>query len=253
MIGSDEKLTKLVNHIIEDDAKLHAELKHEVLDIKRNRKEEIPLHEISDAYKYLCTWIIICEYQKREITNPAEVQKYLNDLCEQIVAHPDLNKSSCEECQANCTASGMRNSVKMLKILFVCAGNANRSPAFEAYFKEHYHDLVVKSSGIYYAYHTPLKEGLGWADAVFVMDLEQEMFIAGRYPAYLEKVHVIGVSDEYDRSTDELIDIIRYWELNYFQRFILSPKKTADHPALCNKRAGPVKGWVNHKRNNAGV
>jgi hypothetical protein len=43
------------------------------------------------------------------------------------------------------------------------------------------------------------------------MDLIQEKYIADNYPEYLKKVEVIGISDQYDPHSKELIELIEYW------------------------------------------
>lgn len=101
---------------------------------------------------------------------------------------------------------------KMKHILFCCAGNTNRSPTFEKYFKSHYKNLEVKSCGIYYGYPEQLTEKiLLWADKVFVMDLSQELFIKNHFPKYLQKVEIVGISDQYEPDSPELIELIKYW------------------------------------------
>ncbi len=52
---------------------------------------------------------------------------------------------------------------------------------------------------------------LDWADIVYVMDLEQEMYIARKYPNFLEKIEIIGVSDQYDPDETALVELIEYW------------------------------------------
>ena len=98
------------------------------------------------------------------------------------------------------------------KILFVCAANAQRSPTFANYFEENMKDYAIASAGIYHGYPNQVNEEiLDWADKIFVMDISQEMFIARRYPEFLNKVEIIGVSDQYSRDSPELKEIIRYW------------------------------------------
>ena len=98
------------------------------------------------------------------------------------------------------------------KLLFVCMANINRSPSFQRFFEKKYPKYQVKSAGIYYGYPDVLNdELLKWADKVYVMDLEQEIFIAKHYPDCLNKVEVIGVSDQYNPDDDKLIEIIEYW------------------------------------------
>ena len=99
----------------------------------------------------------------------------------------------------------------MKRILFVCNANLNRSPTFERYFKD-FPGLEVRSSGTHYGYPYRLNaELLEWADKVFVMDLSQEKFIADNYPLHLEKVNVVGISDQYDTDSPQLIELIEYW------------------------------------------
>ena len=90
--------------------------------------------------------------------------------------------------------------------------NVNRSPTFERWFKKNT-SHEVKSAGTYYSqYGKSLnREILSWADRIYVMDLEQEMFIKERYFEYLDKVRVIGVSDQYDPDSEALIRLIEYW------------------------------------------
>jgi predicted protein tyrosine phosphatase len=100
----------------------------------------------------------------------------------------------------------------MEKVLFVCACNLNRSPTFAEYFDRHHSGVFVKSAGIYEGYPYQVnEETLTWADKVFVMDISQEMFIQKHYPDFIHKVKIIGVSDQYDRGSPELLDIIKYW------------------------------------------
>jgi len=62
----------------------------------------------------------------------------------------------------------------MKNLLFVCEGNAQRSPTFEIWFKKNKPQYNVKSTGTAYGYPERLnKEILEWADRIFLMDLEQ--------------------------------------------------------------------------------
>jgi len=99
------------------------------------------------------------------------------------------------------------------KLLFVCMANTNRSPTFERYFKKHFpHYFEVKSTGIYYGSPEVLNENLlKWADIIYVMDLSQEEYINRHFPEQLQKVKVIGISDQYDPDDPVLIELIDYW------------------------------------------
>lgn len=100
----------------------------------------------------------------------------------------------------------------MKKLLFVCAGNINRSIAFEIWFKEHRPWYEVKSTGTAHGYPERMsKELVEWADRVFLMDLEQEMFVVRKFPEFLFKCEIIGCSDQYDREDPQLNRLIAYW------------------------------------------
>ena len=98
------------------------------------------------------------------------------------------------------------------KLLFVCAANTQRSPTFEKWFKTHRPQYDVRSTGIYYGYPYILSsELLDWADKVYLMDLSQELFIHIKYPKYISKCEVIGISDQYSQCSEDLIHLIWYW------------------------------------------
>lgn len=100
----------------------------------------------------------------------------------------------------------------MKKLLFVCAGNINRSPSFEKWFKEHKPEYEVKSTGTAYGYPERMnRELLEWADKIFLMDLEQEMFVARKFPEFVFKCEIIGCSDKYDRGCQRVNELIEYW------------------------------------------
>lgn len=99
-----------------------------------------------------------------------------------------------------------------MNILFVCEGNSTRSPTFEAWFKENRPEYVVRSAGIRsYSSVVLTRELLFWADAVYVMDLEQEMFVQRKFPEFLKKIIVIGCNDNYPGGSTELTHLIEYW------------------------------------------
>lgn len=99
-----------------------------------------------------------------------------------------------------------------MKILFVCNGNINRSPTFEKYFKKHYPQYEIKSSGTHYGYPEKLCEHLlNWADKIYAMDLSQSEYIFKNYKKYWEKVEIIGISDQYDPDDPNLIKLIGFW------------------------------------------
>lgn len=104
------------------------------------------------------------------------------------------------------------NDKKMKNLLFVCEGNEQRSPSFEAWFKEHIPKYNVRSAGTNSVYFEQIsKDTLEWADRVFLMDLEQEMFIKRKFPEFVFKCEIIGCSDQYPRESSDLNRLIEYW------------------------------------------
>ncbi len=104
------------------------------------------------------------------------------------------------------------NDKEMKKLLFVCEANAQRSPTFEIWFKEHRPDYEVKSTGVSWGYPERLNEELlEWADRVFLMDLEQEMFMLRKFPQFVYKTEIIGCSDQYPRESPQLYRLIEHW------------------------------------------
>jgi len=101
------------------------------------------------------------------------------------------------------------------KILFVCSANLNRSPTFEKFFKIKLSDKYdIRSAGTYYGYPYQInKDILDWADKVYVMDLSHSKFIYEKYPDSFHKIQIVGVSDQYDAESPELIRLIEFWYL----------------------------------------
>ncbi len=100
----------------------------------------------------------------------------------------------------------------MKNLLFVCEGNMQRSPSFENWFKKNRPEYDVRSAGIFhYSPQRLTKELLEWANVVYVMDLNQEMFIARKFSEFLEKVVVVGCDDIYQRDSSHIFKLIEYW------------------------------------------
>ena len=100
----------------------------------------------------------------------------------------------------------------MKNLLFVCSGNAARSPSFENWFKENRPQYDVRSAGTNYGCQVELTdELLDWADKVYLMDLSHEMIIARDYPEFLYKCEVVGVDDIYIRDSAEIKNLIWHW------------------------------------------
>jgi predicted protein tyrosine phosphatase len=104
------------------------------------------------------------------------------------------------------------NDGAMKKLLFVCRRNEQRSPTFEKWFREHKPEYEVKSTGTEEAYSEGLSEELlEWADRVFLMDMEQEIFMARKFPRFIYKTEIVGCDDNYQRESPQLYRLIEYW------------------------------------------
>jgi predicted protein tyrosine phosphatase len=102
--------------------------------------------------------------------------------------------------------------MKKSNLLFVCACNINRSKTFEDYYTIYLPEHNVRSCGIYSGGDKLFNGKLAkWADIIYVMDLSQKLFIQTYYPKYISKVVIIGISDQYDRGSLELVHLIEYW------------------------------------------
>jgi predicted protein tyrosine phosphatase len=96
--------------------------------------------------------------------------------------------------------------------LFVCEGNAQRSPTLDLWFVKNRPQYNVRSAGTAFSYNHPLNEELlEWSDIIWVCDLEQSRFIHRRFNEFHHKVEIIGISDQYTRESPQLYRIIEFW------------------------------------------
>lgn len=95
----------------------------------------------------------------------------------------------------------------MMKILFVCNQNENRSKTAKKVFKNRF---KTKSAGLHNA-RPVTKKKLLWADAVVVMEDVQRSEIAKRFPdIYMQKrILCLNVPDIYHCDQPELIEILK--------------------------------------------
>ncbi len=99
-----------------------------------------------------------------------------------------------------------------MKLLFICLAGINRSPTFAKWVNKNTKHKA-RSLGTHFSSDWKL---LRWADKIFVMDLNQEVFLKRHFPDYMPKVEVVGVGDQYPPDSPELIELIEYW---YDKRF----------------------------------
>jgi predicted protein tyrosine phosphatase len=100
----------------------------------------------------------------------------------------------------------------MKKLLFVCGRNEKRSPSFAIWFKKHKPEYEVRQSGIAEGCPEEInRDLLEWADNIFLMDLEQEIFLTMRFPEFVYKTEIVGCDDMYQRESPQLNKLIEYW------------------------------------------
>lgn len=112
----------------------------------------------------------------------------------------------------------MKNKLNnMIKILFVCTGNSDRSPTAEHIYKD-YPGIETKSAGIVDSAHTPLSEELVlWADVIFCMESYHKKYIQRVYAevATNKKIEFLNIPDFYEYMDPELVALIKerveYW------------------------------------------
>ena len=106
--------------------------------------------------------------------------------------------------------------VGVLKILFVCTGNVDRSRTAEEMFKD-INGYEVRSAGTSIAANVCLsRELVDWAEIIFVMEKKHEKAVLKLDPQAWEKVECLEVPDKFYRNQPELrrllIEKLRpYW------------------------------------------
>lgn len=95
----------------------------------------------------------------------------------------------------------------MMKILFVCNQNLNRSRTAESLFRERFE---TRSAGLYNSRPVNEKE-LSWADTIIVMTDHQRREISKRFPkVYLQKrILSLDIPDIYHYNQPELVVLLK--------------------------------------------
>ena len=101
----------------------------------------------------------------------------------------------------------LNDYVIIMKVLFVCNQNENRSKTAEELFKGKF---KTKSAGLYNEKPITEKE-LSWADVIVVMEDKQRSEIAKRFPKqYMQKrILSLGIPDIYQFNQSKLIEILK--------------------------------------------
>ncbi len=94
-----------------------------------------------------------------------------------------------------------------MKVLFICNQNKHRSKTAEEVFRSKFE---TKSAGLYNDVPVSDKE-LSWADVIAVMEEEQRVELAKRFPkqVFAKKVISLNVPDTYSYNQPELIELLR--------------------------------------------
>lgn len=94
-----------------------------------------------------------------------------------------------------------------MRVLFVCNQNKHRSRTAEEVFKEFFE---TKSAGLYN--EKPVSESeLSWADTIAVMEEEQRIELAKRFPQVVMQKRIVslGIPDVFRFNQPELIDALK--------------------------------------------
>lgn len=97
-----------------------------------------------------------------------------------------------------------------MKVLFVCNQNKHRSKTAEVLFKSRFE---TRSAGLYNERPISAKE-LGWADVVVLMDEEQRIELARRFPLQVLKKRIVtlDVPDVFSFNQPELVALLKHKE-----------------------------------------
>lgn len=97
-----------------------------------------------------------------------------------------------------------------MKVLFICNQNRHRSPTAAEIFSGRFE---TKSAGLYSEKPVSEKE-VSWADEIVVMEEEQRVEIAKRFPKLVlqKKIICLNVPDTFYFKQPELIDLLRLKE-----------------------------------------
>ena len=103
----------------------------------------------------------------------------------------------------------MRYTSLTRKVLFVCSGNIDRSPAAEALLRGK-GDFQVKSVGTWVgARKVVSKELISWADMIFVMEEHHREALKQIDVRADTKIVVLGIDDHYLKGDPELARILK--------------------------------------------
>jgi predicted protein tyrosine phosphatase len=97
-----------------------------------------------------------------------------------------------------------------VKVLFICNQNRHRSPTAAELFRGKFE---TKSAGLYSERPVSEKE-ISWADEIIVMEEEQRVELAKRFPelVFQKKVISLDVPDTFYYNQPELVELLKLKE-----------------------------------------
>jgi len=113
-----------------------------------------------------------------------------------------------------------------VRVLFVCAMNKQRSVTAERLYRDDAR-LEVRSRGVRADAHRRVsEEDLRWADIVFAMEGEHQLWIATRFEELsLPPIAVLDIPDDFEVMDPKLVKILRPMIDQKIAALILSKKK----------------------------
>jgi len=97
----------------------------------------------------------------------------------------------------------------VVRVLFICTGNMDRSPTAERLLNDR-EGFEVTSAGTWiHAKRRITKNLIDWADAIFVMEEKHKEAVLGTSPEAASKIVVLDIPDLYKRDDLELKQILK--------------------------------------------
>ena len=95
------------------------------------------------------------------------------------------------------------------RLLFICTGAIDRSPAAVSLFK-HHAKYEAKCAGLGALTETPItKELINWADIIFAMEHEHKVLLLNKFPETSKEIKVLNIPNQYLRHDSELTRLLK--------------------------------------------
>jgi predicted protein tyrosine phosphatase len=94
------------------------------------------------------------------------------------------------------------------RVLFVCAGNRDRSPTAQEMFR-YIKGWETRSAGVGpYANNVVTKELIQWAEIIFAMEESQKQFLIRMDNSCTSKIRVLEIPDEFRHNQPDLKQVL---------------------------------------------